>query len=100
MTLQYEIHVKDLVVNGHPHQLVFTDLHTASKVYDQLCKKHPDHDITFSEYTKIELRSQKAKVVIPKECPRGHSGHADGKSIVTQGSNGLWICGVCGAFWQ
>jgi hypothetical protein len=100
MTLQYEIQVKGLVVDGHPHQLVFTDLTTASRVYDQLCKKHQNYDIVFSEYTKIELKNQKAKVRVPKECPRGHTGISDGRSILSQGTNGLWNCKVCGDFFK
>lgn len=100
MTLHFEVRVKNLIIAGHPHQEIFSDLKQASKVFDDLVKNYPRHEVELFHLVKTSIKVKIPTPIVPAACPRGHAGVSDGKSILVQGISGLWNCSVCGARWE
>ena|SRR5438105_4520181 len=100
MTFRWEIQVQGLKIAGHPHQELFGDVNSACNKFDELRIKYPNYDIVLTEFKSWEMKKHKKVEIAPKQCPRGHKGNIDGRSVLKQGSNCKWICTICGEFFD
>jgi hypothetical protein len=96
--IDYRISVAGLTVDGHPFQVVsqtFGDLHG---IMGKLAARYPDHDVELYQTTEQLIGVFKKRDRADLDfCPRGHSGEADGKSIVVKIGD-HYYCNVCGDF--
>ena len=99
--VQYEIHIEDLLIDGHPVTRFAAHLSTASEIFNLYHEKYPYHQVILYEISKNKILESEVKVkpleAKPPLCPWKHSGKAlDGRPVMRQGSVGEWHCMVCG----
>lgn len=102
--MRYKVEVIGLEINGHPVVVMSNSFSYISTQYDILGAKYPEYDIVFTEIVTRVLKDRKgiSKVVnIPEECPKGHKGQVDGRSILRKANlKDRWSCTVCGEIWE
>jgi len=95
--LQYEIRVKDVLNDGHPIQVLASNLYTASKCFDDFVKRYPNNEVTMDELIKHNIKLYSPLINRQVDCPRGYIGLSlNNKHVVYEGSDGKMRCAICG----
>lgn len=100
--MEYEIVVKELLVDGHPLTRFVKEKHNAKLLYEDLKKHYPNYPILFMEISRrvIEAYQPPVKQIPIPPCPRGHIGISNGKPVVRRivGTDASFACTICGDF--
>ena len=98
--LDYKIAVVGLEIDEHPVARITKSLRDASEIMDLFRSRYPNHTIVMSQSVEEEIaKFTPLQTEKPPEpgCPRGHSGSANGKSVIVRNDYGNY-CAVCGEF--
>ena len=94
--LNYEIHVKDVKVNGHPITIFASNLKIAAGQFDALSKKYPYNLVTLTE-TSFKIIKTNTPIDKPlPQCPFNHTGLFEEKPVIIRNSLEKAYCKVCG----